>query len=115
MRSFLTTAVALLAVGVNLAGAATSWDGTCGKNGGIRGIIGADGYTCPKSKPCCSSSGKCGSGDSFCLISNGCQSAFGNCTAPVTDTVSTDLTCGITGAGTQGYICPDTAGCCSAA
>lgn len=93
---------------------AISPDNTCGFNG--IGGGGAHGYTCPSTLPCCSANGFCGSTDDYCLSINGCQSQFGYCTggAAVTGSkvVSTDATCGITGAGTAGYTCP-TGVCCS--
>ncbi|KAK4213980.1 carbohydrate-binding module family 18 protein [Rhypophila decipiens] len=80
------------------------------------------GYTCPSDTPCCSQYGYCGTGDSFCLTTGGCQTRFSNttssCTAPRSGTtVSIDGTCGTTGAGKSGYRCPtgSTMGCCSAA
>ncbi|TEY46203.1 hypothetical protein BOTCAL_0320g00140 [Botryotinia calthae] len=94
---------------------AISPNNTCGFNGTAGGV--ADGYTCPSSLPCCSSNGFCGKTDAYCLSSNGCQSQFGNCTSPVAVAgskvvVSPDETCGIIGAGTQGYSCPN-GECCS--
>ncbi|KAH8663161.1 carbohydrate esterase family 4 protein [Tricladium varicosporioides] len=91
---------------------AVSPDNTCGTNGTGGG---ADGYTCPSALPCCSVNGFCGSTDAYCLASNGCQLAFGNCTTSVAaGTVSPDETCGKTGAGTAGYTCSSTSPCCSA-
>lgn len=89
---------------------AISPDNTCGKNGTGGG---ADGYTCPSDLPCCSVNGFYGSTNEYCLTTAGCQSAFGNCTAPAVGTVSPDETCGVTGAGTAGYTCSTTSLCCS--
>ncbi len=89
---------------------AVSPDNTCGTDG-VGG--GADGYTCPSDLPCCSVNGYCGSTTDYCSIDNGCQSAFGNCTAPSSGTVSPDMTCGITGGGTDGYTCASSTPCCS--
>ncbi|PVH78196.1 carbohydrate-binding module family 18 protein [Cadophora sp. DSE1049] len=57
---------------------------------------------------CCSSYGFCGFNSTFCLISQGCQSAFGKCTQ-----ISPFGTCG----GNTNYICTDSAygPCCSEA
>ncbi|PMD55874.1 carbohydrate esterase family 4 protein [Hyaloscypha bicolor E] len=85
-------------------------DNTCGKSGTGGG---ADGYTCPSTLPCCSVNGFCGSTNEYCLTTSGCQSAFGNCTAPSVGTISPDETCGITGAGTVGYTCGAASPCCS--
>jgi hypothetical protein len=85
-------------------------DNTCGENGTGGG---ADGYTCPSTLPCCSINGFCGSTNEYCLTTAGCQSAFGNCTAPSVGTISPDETCGITGAGTVGYTCDAASPCCS--
>jgi len=92
---------------------AVSPDNSCGKTGSGGG---ADSYMCPAALPCCSVNGFCGSTNAYCLSSAGCQAAFGNCTAPTTDTVTPDETCGITSAGLYGYKC-DTGSdkpCCSA-
>ncbi|OIW28785.1 hypothetical protein CONLIGDRAFT_632998 [Coniochaeta ligniaria NRRL 30616] len=87
------------------------------------GITGAglnNGYTCPETDACCSSYGFCGTGDSFCLTSAGCQTAYSTtrttCQAPKSGTtISVDGTCGTSGAGKSGYKCPATgATCCSA-
>jgi hypothetical protein len=87
------------------------------------GITGAglnNGYTCPDTDACCSQYGFCGSNDTFCLTSAGCQTSYSNtrtsCTAPRSGTtISVDGTCGTTGAGKVGYRCPTTgATCCSA-
>lgn len=87
-------------------------DNTCGKNGTGAG---ADAYTCPQTLPCCSANGYCGSDSSYCLTTAGCQANFGNCTASVvTHTVSPDFTCGLIGAGENGYTCSAGAACCSA-
>ncbi len=118
---FLVSSIALLACSNGFASAglldwissrAISPDNTCGKNGTGGG---ADGYTCPPALPCCSANGFCGSTNDFCLTTAGCQSAFGNCTAPSAGTISPDMTCGLTGAGTAGYTCPSDASCCSGA
>ncbi|KAH8911276.1 hypothetical protein BR93DRAFT_989991 [Coniochaeta sp. PMI_546] len=89
---------------------------TCGMTGaGLN-----NGYTCPDTDACCSQYGFCGTGDSFCLTSAGCQTGYSNtrtaCQAPKSGTtVSVDGTCGTTGAGKAGYRCPSTgATCCSA-
>ncbi|KAI9644872.1 hypothetical protein NHQ30_006899 [Ciborinia camelliae] len=93
---------------------AISPDETCGLAGTKGG--GGDGYSCPSTLPCCSQNGFCGNTDDYCLSTNGCQSQFGNCTSAAAATggkvVSTDETCGITGAGTAGNTCP-TGECCS--
>jgi hypothetical protein len=89
---------------------AISPDNTCGKNGTGGG---ADGYMCPSELPCCSVNGFCGSTNEYCLTTAGCQSAFGNCTAPAVGTVSPDETCGVIGAGTAGYTCSTASSCCS--
>ncbi|KAI1845686.1 hypothetical protein JX266_008297 [Neoarthrinium moseri] len=87
-------------------------DNTCGNTG-----AGTAGYTCPTGN-CCSQYGYCGTSSDYCSSSNGCQSGFGTCTESPDDndngsgTVSPDLTCGTTGAGTAGYVCP-TGLCCS--
>ncbi|KAK3312346.1 hypothetical protein B0H66DRAFT_644576 [Apodospora peruviana] len=79
-----------------------------------------NGYTCPGEAACCSQYGYCGTGDSFCLTTGGCQSRYSNattsCQAPRSGvTVTIDGTCGSTGAGKSGYRCPATlATCCSA-
>ncbi|KAH8195227.1 hypothetical protein TruAng_010610 [Truncatella angustata] len=96
-------------------------DDTCGNTG-----AGSSGYTCPTGT-CCSQYGYCGNTTDYCT--SGCQSTFGVCTltsgddsassttdvvsSSATDTVSPDLTCGTTGAGTAGYTC-QTGMCCSA-
>jgi hypothetical protein len=85
-------------------------DNTCGKNGAGGG---ADGYMCPSNLPCCSVNGFCGSTNEYCLTTTGCQSAFGNCTAPSVGTITPDETCGILGAGTSGYTCSSSRPCCS--
>jgi hypothetical protein len=90
---------------------------TCGlvEAGGNRG------YTCPSDASCCSRYGYCGTGDIFCLTTAGCQSRYSNssaaCVAPRNGTtVSIDGTCGMTGAGRNGYRCPaNGTTCCSAA
>ncbi|RDW88837.1 carbohydrate esterase family 4 protein [Coleophoma cylindrospora] len=89
---------------------AISPDNSCGTtgSGGTK-----NGYTCPQSLPCCSSNGFCGSDSSYCLTVSGCQSAYGNCTAPSIGAVSPDMTCGIIGAGKDGYSCPSSSPCCS--
>lgn len=91
-------------------------DKTCGTTG-----AGEDkGYTCLESDACCSSYGYCGTGDEFCLTTAGCQSEFSNstsaCTEPVPGkSISVDGTCGITDAGSVGYVCPaNQTSCCSA-
>ncbi|EUC44378.1 carbohydrate-binding module family 18 protein [Bipolaris oryzae ATCC 44560] len=50
-------------------------DGTCGDVGKGNN----NGWAC-KPGACCSKYGNCGTTDSYCLASLGCQSAFGNCT-----------------------------------
>ncbi|KAK4141821.1 carbohydrate-binding module family 18 protein [Dichotomopilus funicola] len=90
-------------------------DNTCGPENG--------GYTCPSELACCSQFGFCGATDSFCLTTENCQPDYSNtteaCYAPVPgETVSPDGTCGTTGDGTQGYVCPGNAtvtSCCSVA
>ncbi|KAI2616579.1 carbohydrate-binding module family 18 [Hypoxylon sp. NC1633] len=90
-------------------------DLTCGNAG-----VGTSGYTCPDSL-CCSQYGYCGNTTDYC--STGCQSQFGICSGSGGDgdggtgdngdgEISPDLTCGTTGAGEHGYICP-TGMCCS--
>jgi hypothetical protein len=88
------------------------------------GVTGAGlnkGETCPTSDACCSSYGYCGSGDTYCLTTGGCQTKYSNsttaCYAPKSGvTVSIDGTCGTTGAGKAGYHCPSAgANCCSVA
>ncbi|KAI2609768.1 carbohydrate-binding module family 18 [Hypoxylon fragiforme] len=90
-------------------------DLTCGNVG-----AGTAGYTCPDSL-CCSQYGYCGNTTNYC--SAGCQSSFGSCGGSGGDGdggsgddgdggYSPDLTCGTTGAGEHGYICP-TGMCCS--
>ncbi|KAB5577819.1 carbohydrate-binding module family 18 protein [Coniochaeta sp. 2T2.1] len=99
------------------AAGAVSPNKTCGLTGaGLN-----NGFTCPETDACCSQYGFCGTGDSFCLTSAGCQAAYSNntrttCQAPRSGTtVSVDGTCGATGAGKAGYRCPATgATCCSA-
>lgn len=92
-------------------------DMTCGTTG--EGITG--GYTCPESDACCSKYGYCGTGDSFCLTTAGCQADFSNSTSACTEpeagkSESVDGTCGMEGAGTVGYVCPaNQTSCCSAA
>lgn len=96
-------------------------DGTCG-------LVGAgnnNGYNCLSDQPCCSASGYCGSGDSYCLTSTGCQSPYSYqanaetpslpaCYAPVDgQTLSPDNTCGKNGAGVFGYRCHEPLRCCS--
>ncbi|KAK3682958.1 hypothetical protein B0T22DRAFT_386246, partial [Podospora appendiculata] len=89
-------------------------DLTCGvRTGGT--------YSCPSHAPCCSMSGYCGTGDSYCLTSLGCQAKYSapggvaSCYAPVDKvTITPDNTCGTTGAGVYGYRCPSTSfNCCS--
>ncbi|KAK3317169.1 carbohydrate-binding module family 18 protein [Cercophora scortea] len=78
-------------------------------------------YSCPSHAPCCSVSGYCGAGDSYCLTSLGCQTKYAapagvaSCYAPVDGvTVTPDNMCGTTGAGVYGYRCPSTGlNCCS--
>ena len=89
---------------------AISPDNTCGRNGTGGG---ADGYTCPADLPCCSVNGFCGSTNAYCLTTAGCQSDFGNCTAPSAGTITPDETCGLTGAGANGYTCDSDSPCCS--
>jgi hypothetical protein len=89
---------------------AISPDNTCGRNGTGGG---ADGYTCPSDLACCLLNGFCGSTNEYCLTTAGCQSDFGNCTAPAAGTICPDETCGTTGAGTAGYTCSTTSSCCS--
>lgn len=89
---------------------AISPDNTCGRNGTGGG---ADGYTCPSDLPCCSVNGFCGSTNAFCLTTAGCQSDFGNCTALAAGTITLDETCGISGAGMNGYTCSSASPCCS--
>lgn len=89
---------------------AISPDNTCGTNG-TGGS--ADSYVCPASLPCCSVNGFCGSDNTYCLTTAGCQAAFGNCTAPTSGTTTPDFTCGITGAGGLGYTCSTDKPCCS--
>ncbi|KAL7628272.1 hypothetical protein AAE478_002471 [Parahypoxylon ruwenzoriense] len=90
-------------------------DMTCGNTG-----AGTAGYTCPDNL-CCSQYGYCGNSTDYC--SAGCQSQFGQCGGSGGDGdggsgddgdggISPDLTCGITGAGEHGYICPNSM-CCS--
>ncbi|KAI1846358.1 hypothetical protein JX265_011960 [Neoarthrinium moseri] len=96
---------------------ATTPDGTCGllKGGANKG------YTCLNDKPCCSSSGYCGTTDDYCLSSYGCQGPYSNatasCYAPKNGTtISPDGTCGLVSAGKYGYKCPATGStCCSVA
>ncbi|KAH6719154.1 carbohydrate esterase family 4 protein [Leptodontidium sp. MPI-SDFR-AT-0119] len=89
---------------------AISPDNTCGRNGTGGG---ADAYTCPPDLPCCSVNGFCGSTNAYCLTTAGCQSNFGNCTAPTAGTITPDETCGISGAGVYGYTCSSASPCCS--
>ncbi|PVH87234.1 carbohydrate esterase family 4 protein [Cadophora sp. DSE1049] len=89
---------------------AVSPDNTCGRNGTGGG---ADGYTCPSDLPCCSVNGFCGSTNAYCLTTAGCQSDFGNCTAPSAGTITPDETCGMTRAGVNGYTCGSDSPCCS--
>ena len=96
---------------------AVSPNKTCGLT-----LAGANqGFTCPGDAACCSQYGYCGTGDAFCLTTGGCQARYSNastsCQAPRSGvTVSIDGTCGSTGAGRNGYRCPNngTATCCSA-
>ncbi len=90
-------------------------DNTCGlQNAGLN-----HGYTCPSSLPCCGEFGFCGSGDSYCLTSTGCQPGYsyvaGACVPPIDgQTISPDNTCGKVGAGIYGYRCnPSNTRCCS--
>ncbi|KAI2622925.1 carbohydrate-binding module family 18 [Hypomontagnella submonticulosa] len=94
---------------------AVSPDLTCGSTG-----TGTENYTCPDNL-CCSQYGYCGNTTDYCAT--GCQSQFGICSGSGGDGdggsqddndggVSPDLTCGTTGAGEHGYICP-TGMCCS--
>lgn len=85
----------------------------------------SSGQTCAGSTfgSCCSMYGFCGSTDTYCLTTEGCQSGFGQCTTPSpvssssppsptsTVKVSPDGTCG----GTDGYVCPGSGlgDCCS--
>lgn len=117
--SLSTSVLILVACALNLVYAgplelrAVSPDNTCGKTGS--GGNAADGYMCPAALPCCSVNGFCGSTSAYCLTSSGCQGAFGNCTATVSpDTITPDETCGLTGAGTNGYKCDVDKPCCSA-
>ncbi len=78
-------------------------------------------YTCPTSAPCCSAHGFCGTGDSYCVTTGGCQASFSAtataCYAPKDSvTITPDGTCGKTGAGSLGYKCDtnSTNMCCSA-
>ncbi|KAH8880598.1 hypothetical protein GQ53DRAFT_755017 [Thozetella sp. PMI_491] len=78
-------------------------------------------YTCPTTAPCCSAHGFCGTGDSYCVNTAGCQASFSataaSCYAPKDGvTISPDGTCGKTGAGSNGYRCDQnsTNMCCSA-
>jgi hypothetical protein len=108
-------AVALLAAA---AWSAVSPDGSCGQTG-PGGSESA--YTCPSSNQCCSSYGYCGKTTDYCLTTVGCQPDYSNstaaCTVPVPgETVSPDGTCGTTGFGQYGYVCPQTGyTCCSVA
>ncbi|KAK4110293.1 carbohydrate-binding module family 18 protein [Canariomyces notabilis] len=105
------------ATGMMLESREVSPNKTCGlvEAGGNRG------YTCPSDASCCSRYGYCGTGDIFCLTTAGCQSRYSNssaaCVAPRNGTtVSIDGTCGMTGAGRNGYRCPaNGTTCCSAA
>ncbi|OTA80188.1 carbohydrate esterase family 4 protein [Hypoxylon sp. CO27-5] len=92
-----------------------SSDRTCGNTG-----AGTAGLTCPDNL-CCSQNGYCGNTTDYC--STGCQTQFGICSGSGGDgnegsgddgdgEISPDLTCGTTGAGEHGYICP-TGMCCS--
>ena len=87
-------------------------DLTCGKESG---------FNCPASDKCCSKYGFCGSDDSFCLTTAGCQADYSNGTSDCHEpkegvSVSVDGTCGTTGAGKEGYVCPSTGeSCCSGA
>ncbi|KUJ20398.1 carbohydrate esterase family 4 protein [Mollisia scopiformis] len=89
-------------------------DNTCGTifNSTNNGTT-ANGYTCPSDLPCCSVHGFCGSTNDYCLTTAGCQSLFGNCTAPSAGTITPDETCGILGAGQYGYTCDAQSPCCS--
>lgn len=98
------------------AGLPVSQDGSCGS---------INGQTCASSTfgSCCSLYGYCGSTDTYCLTTEGCQAGFGNCTTPSpvssstpptptsTDKVSLDGTCG----GANAYVCPGSGlgDCCS--
>lgn len=89
-------------------------DLTCGNTG-----AGTKGYTCSDNL-CCSQYGYCGNSTDYCAT--GCQEQFGLCSGSGGDGngsgddgdggTSPDLTCGNTGAGEHGYICP-TGMCCS--
>ncbi|KAI1807368.1 carbohydrate-binding module family 18 [Daldinia bambusicola] len=90
-------------------------DMTCGNTG-----AGTKGYTCSDNL-CCSQYGYCGNSTNYCAT--GCQEKFGRCSGSGGDGdgdggdegdggTSPDLTCGNTGAGEHGYICP-TGDCCS--
>ena len=91
------------------------------KTCGVTGAGANNGYTCLGDSACCSQFGYCGTGDSFCLTSAGCQTRYSNtttaCAAPRSGvTVTQDGTCGSTGAGKVGYRCAATGNnCCSAA
>ncbi|TVY68823.1 hypothetical protein LSUE1_G007624, partial [Lachnellula suecica] len=89
---------------------AVSPDNTCGSNGTGGG---ADNYTCPSDLPCCSINGLCGSTNDYCLTTAGCQSGFGNCTAPAAGTISPDETCVLISSGIAGYVCSTADACCS--
>ncbi|KAJ8110503.1 hypothetical protein OPT61_g6675 [Boeremia exigua] len=82
------------------------------------------GQTCAGSTfgSCCSLYGFCGRSDIYCLVTEGCQSGYGDCTAPSslsssppsptsTSKVSLDGTCGEE----NGYVCPGSGlgDCCS--
>ncbi|KAL3427788.1 chitin deacetylase [Phlyctema vagabunda] len=118
MRFFFLSAVLLSAISGTTAAAlgqlldsrALSPDSTCGTTGAGGS---KNGYSCPQSLPCCSQNGFCGAGNGYCLTTAGCQAAYGNCTAPTVGTISPDMTCGMLGAGKNGYSCPAASPCCS--
>lgn len=93
-----------------LSGRDVSPNNTCGTTGAGGN---SNGYTCPSDLPCCSVNGFCGSTNEYCLTTVGCQAGFGSCIAPTSGTVSPDMTCGLSGAGTAGYTCPSGSSCCS--
>ncbi|KAI0123329.1 hypothetical protein BJ170DRAFT_713483 [Xylariales sp. AK1849] len=84
--------------------------GTCSVGSDVTtdGSCGANGKTCKGSTfgDCCSSSGFCGGSETHCGA--GCQSSFGDCSAP--SNISTDGTCGKNGKTCKGSTFGD---CCS--
>ncbi|KZM26021.1 chitin binding [Ascochyta rabiei] len=113
--SLIASSTVSSSVSTPTAGLPSSENGQCGS---------VAGQTCAGTAlPCCSLYGYCGGTDIYCLTTEGCQTGYGNCTAPSqvsssspptptsTVRVSIDGTCG----GANGYVCPGSGlgDCCS--